>query len=233
MIVVLLTFEGIAPGETMSARALGTSIGSALALLAYLIWPTWEHGRVRPALADMLDAYRRYFVAVLNDSSRVRSDIRALARSARTNAQASLDRLRGEPRRDARLIALAEGVFANGNRFIRAAMALEAARQGPVELPARASATGFVARVDTDLQQIIGSLRSGQPAHRDAGLRAEQRTLAKAIETAASSDEERALAAAWIEASDRIVDSTGTLAHLLLRREKGEGRRERDEPGAA
>jgi uncharacterized membrane protein YccC len=229
MIVVLLTFEGIAPGETMSARALGTSIGSALALLAYVVWPTWERGRVRPALAEMLDAYRRYFVAVLDDRSRVRSDIRALARSARTNAQASLDRLRGEPRRDARLVALAEGVFANANRFIRAAMALEAARQGPVQLPARATATGFVARVDTDVQKIVASLRSGETLNRDAGLRNEQRALTKAIEDAAASDDERALAAAWTEASDRIVDAIGTLAHLLVKRERGEGRGEKVE----
>jgi uncharacterized membrane protein YccC len=215
LIVVLLTFEGIAPGETMSARALGTSLGSALALLAYLVWPTWERGRVRPALADMLDAYRHYFVAVLEDSVRVRRDIRALARSARTNAQASLDRLRGEPRRDPHLVALAEGVFANANRFIRAAMALEAARQGPVQLPARAAVAAFVAAVDATQARIAQALRAGTPVHRDTTLRAQQRAMAAAAESAASDDDERALAAAWTEASDRIVDSINTLAHLL------------------
>jgi uncharacterized membrane protein YccC len=215
LIVVLLTFEGIAPGETMSARALGTGIGSALALLAYVVWPTWERGRVRAALAEMLDAYRRYFLAVLNDSSRVRADIRAQARSARTNAQASLDRLRGEPHRDARLVTLAEGTFANANRFIRAAMALEAARQGPVQLPARAAATEFAGRVDAELTRIVTCLRNGEALHRDSGMRAQQRELAQSIERATRTDEEQALAAAWIEASDRIVDCIGTMAHLL------------------
>jgi uncharacterized membrane protein YccC len=227
LIVVLLTFEGVAPGETMAARALGTSLGSALALLAYLIWPTWERGRVQPALADMLDAYRRYFAAVLDDSQRVRSDIRALARSARSNAQASLDRLRGEPRRDSRLVALAEGVFANANRFIRAAMALEAARLGPVQLPARPAAAAFAARVDADLKRIVDSLRAGAMAHDDAGLRNELRVLSRAMEAAAGSEDERTLAAAWAEAGDRIVDSVRTLEHLLHksgRGEKGEGR---------
>ena len=215
LIVVLLTFEGIAPGETMAARALGTSVGSALALLAYLVWPTWERGRVRPALADMLDAYRRYFLSVVEDSMRVRLDIRRLGRSARTNAQASLDRLRGEPGRDPRLVATAEGIFANANRFIRAAMALEAARQGPVELPARAAVTAFAARVDRDVSAIAAALRSeGAPPH-DAELRSAQRSLATAVETAARSDDENALAAAWIDASDRIVDSINTLVHLL------------------
>jgi len=220
LIVVLLTFEGVAPGETMAARALGTSLGSALALLAYLAWPTWERSRVRPALADMLDAYRRYLMAVLDDRLRVRSDVRALGRSARTNAQASIDRLRGEPRRDPRLVALAEGVFANGNRFIRAAMALEAARQGPVQLPARATAAAFVARVDADLAHIVDNLRHGGTVERDGGLRDEQRALARVMESAAGNDEERALAAAWSDAGDRIVDSVGTLTHLL-EKEKG------------
>jgi uncharacterized membrane protein YccC len=215
LIVLLLAFEGMAPGETMTARALGTSIGSALALFAYVVWPTWERGRVRPALADMLDAYRRYFLAMLNDSSRVRADIRAQARSARTNAEASLDRLRGEPLRNARLVALAEGTFANANRFMRAAMALEAARQGPVQLPARDLATTFAERVGGDLAAIAACLRSGETLHRDAGLRAQQHELAQSIERAARTDDEQALAAAWIDASDRIVDSIGTLAHLL------------------
>jgi len=215
LIVVLLTFEGMAPGETMPARALGTSIGSALALLAYVVWPTWERGRVRLALADMLDAYRRYFLAVVEDSTRVRVDIRRLGRSARTNAQASLDRLRGEPGRDSRLLATAEGIFANANRFIRAAMALEAARQGPVQLPARAAVTEFAARADASVSEITSCLRTGGAPRFDAGLRAAQRTLAAAVEAAASGDDEHALAAAWIDASDRIVDSVDTLVHLL------------------
>jgi uncharacterized membrane protein YccC len=223
LIVLLLAFEGMAPGETMTARALGTSIGSALALFAYVVWPTWERGRVRPALADLLDAYRRYFLAMLNDSSRVRADIRAQARSARTNAEASLDRLRGEPLRNARLVALAEGTFANANRFMRAAMALEAARQGPVQLPARDLATTFAERVGRDLTHIAACLRSGENVRRDAGLREQQHELAQAIERAARTDDEQALAAAWIDASDRIVDSIGTMAHLLEKGSRAEG----------
>jgi uncharacterized membrane protein YccC len=224
LIVVLLTFEGIAPGETMAARALGTSLGSALALLAYIAWPTWERGRVRPALADMLDAYRRYFLSVVEDSTRVRIDIRRLGRSTRTNAQASLDRLRGEPGRDPKLLATAEGIFANANRFIRAAMALEAARQGPVQLPARAAVAEFAARADANVAAIASCLRSGGAPPFDAGLRTAQRALAAAVEAAAQGDDERALAAAWIDASDRIVDSINTLVHLLdVKRLRAEG----------
>jgi len=215
LIVLLLSFQGVAPGETMTARAIGTSIGSALALLAYVVWPTWERGRVRPALADMLDAYRRYFLAVIQDSMRVRVEIRRLGRSARTNAQASLDRLRGEPRQDPRLLTLCEGIFANANRFIRAAMALEAARQGPVALPARAAVNEFAARVDSAVGTLANCLRDGGAMPIDLDLRNSQRALAAAVQADAHSDEEIALAAAWVDASDRIADTVNTLAHLL------------------
>ena len=217
LIVVLLSFEGLAPADTMSARAIGTSLGSALALAAYLVWPTWERGRVRPALADLLDAYRQYFLAVLGDDARVRAEVRAASRSARTNAQASLDRLRGEPRRDPRLLTLAEGIFANANRFVRAAMALEAARQHAAELPARTAAEMFASQVDAALAAIAHTLRDYASLQTGTGLRAEQRKLATAIDAAAIDESGRMYGAAWIDASDRITDSVDTLAHLLLR----------------
>lgn len=217
LIVVLLTFEGISPAETMSARAIGTGLGSVLALLAYLLWPTWERGRFRGALADMLDAYRHYFLAVLANDTRVRADVRSASRSARTNAQASLDRLRGEPRVKPSLVAIAEGVFANANRFVRAAMALEAIRQDSGAVPARDRALAFSAQVDADLTRLAQCLRSATVTHVDRRLRAAQGDLSVALSSAAVSDNERVLAAAWIDASDRITNSVDTLAHLLSR----------------
>ena len=215
LIVVLLTFEGISPSETMAARALGTSLGSALALLAYIAWPTWERGRVRSALAEMIEAYQRYFLAVLADDQRVRADVRAATRAARTNAQASLDRLRSEPRPERPLVALAEGIFANANRFLRAAMALEAARLHSGEVPARAHVAAFARHVDANLAAVAQALRARAPLDRDTSLRGEQRALTAELASASASDAQRVLAAAWIEGSDRITDSVNTLAHLL------------------
>jgi uncharacterized membrane protein YccC len=215
LIVVLLTFEGISPGETMIARAIGTSLGSALALLAYILWPTWERGRVRASLGEMLDSYRRYFSALVDGSPRVRTDVRSASRSSRTNALASLDRLRGEPRRDPRLVALAEGVFANANRFMRAAMALEASRQNSTNLPAHAQIMAFAGHIDSELEKLSESLRAASPAYVDNTLRTQQRALATALEAAASNETEHVLAAAWIDASDRMTDSIDTIGHLL------------------
>jgi len=216
LIVVLLSFAGMSPADTMSARAIGTSAGSALALLAYIVWPTWERGRVGATLADLLDAYRRYFGAVLGDDSRVRVDVRAASRRARTNAQASLDRLRGEPRRDRRAIALAEGVFANANRFLRAAMTLEALRQSTPAAKPHAASLRFAERVDAILLDLAQHLRDGTAVTNHSGLRPLQSDLQVELETA-TMESGRVRAAAWIDASDRITDAVNTIAHLLLR----------------
>ena len=115
---------------------------------------------MRGALADLLDAYRQYFLAVAGDDTRVRSEVRALSRRARSNAQASLDRLRGEPwRRD--LVATVEGVFANANRFLRAAMALEAMRQSAAPLSDRKAVETFAASVDAATNSLARVLRYG------------------------------------------------------------------------
>lgn len=217
LIVVLLSFEGLSPAETMSARAIGTSFGSGLALLAYLLWPTWERGRVRTSLADLLDAHRRYFLSVLADDEHARIEARRAGRSARTNAQASLDRLRGEPRRDAQLMQLAESVFANANRFVRAAMALDAAYQN-VRLRQRHDETrAFALDVDNTLERLAQALRETTVPQPGPNLREQQVALAGILTKGPATPEQRLLADAWIDASDRIADSIDTVAHLLAR----------------
>ena len=215
LIVILLSFEGLAPGETMMARAIGTSLGSALALIAYIVWPTWERHRIQPALAEMVDAYRKYFLAVLGDAARVRAEIRRAARGARTNAQASLDRLRNEPRRYRADVAAAEGVFANANRFIRAAMALEAIRQHEGPVPAHDEIRDFSRHVDANLDPVIRGLREQTPIRPDTtALRSAQTRLVHALNSSNMHDNDVQVAA-WIDASDRITDSVDTLAHVL------------------
>ena len=41
-VVVLLALLGLPADQTAIARLAGTGVGAALALLAYLLWPTWE-----------------------------------------------------------------------------------------------------------------------------------------------------------------------------------------------
>jgi uncharacterized membrane protein YccC len=217
LVVILLSFEGIAPGETMIARGIATAIGCALALAGYVIWPTSETRRVTDALATMIDAYRAHLDALLQGDSATRAAARSAARSARTNAQASLERLRGEPRRDRALLALGESLFAHANRFIRANMALEAVLDDAPSLPARDAVLAFSARVDASLASIAAALRhGGAPAVER--LRNAERALAAALDALPADDAERDVGVAIADAFDRITDSVDTLAHLVRQR---------------
>lgn len=220
LVVILLSYDGIAPGATMYARGIATAVGSALALLAYALWPTWERQRVRPALATMLDAYRSYFATLPQDDVAAHAAARTAARSARTNAQASIDRMRGEPRRDRRLLVLAEGVFANANRFVRACMALEALLLDARTLPDRERLLAYSARLDAALSALAASLRDETPPPDLRGLREDERAIAEHLEAAAG-DDQAGVAAAVVEAFDRMTDSVDTLAHVLRQGTRG------------
>ena len=65
MIVLLIATTGVPPMQVIVARAINTSFGVLLAMLAYIAWPTWEKANVSSTLADMLDAYRVYFQFVI------------------------------------------------------------------------------------------------------------------------------------------------------------------------
>ncbi len=214
LVVILLSFDGIAPGGTMVARGIATSAGSALALSAYALWPTWEHSRVRPALAAMLDAYRQYFITLPHDDGAAYASARTAARSARTNAQASIERMRGEPRPDRRLLGLAEGTFANANRFVRACMSLEALLQDARRLPEREHVLAFAEHIDASLLALVASLRGGTLAPEPGPLRKAERALASRIE-AAVGEQDAPVAAALVESFDRMTDSIDTLAYVL------------------
>jgi hypothetical protein len=162
----------------------------------------------------MLDAYRRYFATVMAGDEAARTRARTAARSARTNAQASLDRLRDEPGRDRHLHALASGAFANANRFVRASMALEAARLHDAPLPAHGEVLEFAARLDARLAELAGCLREGT-VPRGGSLRRQERALAAVLGASPGGD---SASDAVADAFDRMTDSLDTLAHLLRQR---------------
>ena len=65
LVVTLTSFAGASPEATIAERGIGTLLGGALALGAYALWPTWERTQTPTVLADLLDAYRRYYGAVI------------------------------------------------------------------------------------------------------------------------------------------------------------------------
>ena len=213
-VVILLSYEGVGSSAAVVDRVINTALGCGMALLAYVAWPTWERGRARAALAVMLDAYASYLRALAQpDQRNAHHETRSAARTARTNAQASLDRMRSEPATPAELLALARTLFANGNRLARTAMTLEAMVDDLATLPAPAEIRHFVEQCANTVQAIATALREQRGMDTLPDLRTRQRTLVALLEGA----DDRAAAESLARLSDRLVDNVNTLAHVVNR----------------
>jgi uncharacterized membrane protein YccC len=217
-VVILLAFEGVDSGVAVTDRVINTVLGCGMAMLAYLAWPTWERGRARDALAEMLNAYAGYLRALAVPEQRdAQRETRSLARTARSNALASLERMRAEPGTPQSLLELARALFANGNRLARTAMALEALGDEPASRPA--AVNGFVATCADTVQAIAAALRGQRAADALPDLRALQQALRATLQQAGGYAEAESL----IRLSDRLTDNINTLAHVLRRAQSAAG----------
>ncbi len=218
-VVILLSFEGVDSGVAVMDRVVNTALGCGMAMLAYVVWPTWERTHARAALADMLDAYAGYLRALARPGQGdVRREARTLARLARTNAQASIERMRVEPATPSALLELARALLAHGNRLARSAMALEALGDASPSRPAAASA--FVATCADAVQSIADALREQRAPDGLPDLRALQQALAGSlVQTEAPAEAE-----SLIRLSDRLTDNINTLAHVLRRAQAAAGK---------
>ena len=134
-VVFLLAFAKLPELSAVTYRLTATVIGGGLAFVAYLVWPTWESRLVGPQLADLLDAQADYSEAVLAvladpkgaDRRRI-GELRSIARRARSNAEASLERMAAEPTRANRWVPLsldkATSVLAAARRVAFAVLTL-------------------------------------------------------------------------------------------------------------
>jgi hypothetical protein len=180
-------------------------------------------------LADMLDAYRRYVDMVMMgflDPDHVQAgelhEARLAARLARSNAEASLDRLRHEPRRSQEEVDLADGIMASSHRFIQSAMALETGSDThaePIQIPALREMAGDI---DIMLQGLSDALRH-QRRSLDAipDLRADQSALIAAAhikegEQDVGGETDYRLAAITPQ-TERMTNSLDTMAYLIQR----------------
>ncbi len=213
-VVILLSFEGVDSSSAVMDRVINTALGSLLALLAYVLWPTWERGRARAALSDMIDAYADYLYSLSRPERRDgRREARTAARTARSNAQASLDRMRSEPATPTALLELANALFANSNRLARTAMSLEALIDDHPSLPEQAEMCIFVSHTASALHEIASALRAQRNPEHLPDLRSLQRSYAALLNMA----EDRAAAELLKRISDRLVDNVNTLAHITGR----------------
>jgi uncharacterized membrane protein YccC len=175
MIVLLVAMTGVAPKDVISARAINTAIGGVLSMAAYALWPTWEKTQVGAALADMIDQYRAYFRAVLaayTDGPAADLDsIRVRGRRARSNAEASVDRMSGEPGIGARELNVLNAILVNSHSLAHAAMSMEAGLYRTQTVPPRPATLAFAEQVDRTLAAVSAPAyaAAGRPARSPPG----------------------------------------------------------------
>jgi uncharacterized membrane protein YccC len=228
-VVILLSFDGVNSGVAVMDRVINTTLGCSMALLAYVAWPTWERGRARAALARMLEGYADYLAALAQPSQRTaHRETRTAARTRRSNAQASIERMRAEPATPPELLKMARALFANGNRLARTAMALEALIDDNNALPEQVETGNFIELVANTLREIADALREQRAPIDLPDLRALQQTLVVLL----LMSENRASADLLTRISDRLVDNVNTLAHVVQQSvATPDGRRSRSRPG--
>ena len=219
--VILLISAGQSSAiSTVENRGFDTLIGGGLAILAYLLWPTWEAGTLQAATADRFEAIRRYLSAVLNayldPDARDPAALERLAgatRRAQSCVAASLTRARGDPARSRPDIGSYAGIVSAGRRIVAGSHALAShlrdARQ-QVAVPAAAPIAG---EIDQAMSELVRSIRTGEPPRQIPDLRRAHRRLT--VDTAqgqALADRRGAIMAALL---DPLVDGINTAADLL------------------
>jgi uncharacterized membrane protein YccC len=221
LIVFLVGMTGVSASLVISARAQNTAAGGLLALFAYWIWPTWEKTQVREAFARLLDSYRAYFNGIVENykqgagsESPQLDSLRLAARLARSNAEASAERLSAEPGVPRALLRQFVAMLATSHRLIHALMALEAGISRSNPAPPRPAFHPFAKDVDLTFYFLSAGLRGSPYVRRQLpDLREDHRRLI------ASGDPRTERYALVNVETDRITNSVNTLeeqiSHLL------------------
>ena len=211
LVVLLIAITGVAPAAVMPARALNTVLGGAIALVAYWVWPTWERTQAPEAMAAMLDAYRDYFRVVRQayeqPEAKLDHDLdrtRLAGRRARSNLEASVDRMSVEPRAAEERVRLLAGMLASSHRLAHALMALEAGLALKRE-PAPREFRVFADGVELTLYYLAAVLRgSGMERHALPDLREQHHDFAQTGSGLA------------VVETDRITNSLNTLGEQVF-----------------
>jgi uncharacterized membrane protein YccC len=214
-IIFVVAFAGIPESRTALDRVLDTTIGATLTLVVYALWPSWERSTLPDTTAALIDGDRTYlhnmfeswFQPGADDEELVRST-RAQARVARTNAEASVQRVLFEPTRHRVGFGTADatGLLASLRRFADGALALEAHFEEdkpavPPEAPALAN------ELDAALAELASATRERRAPVGLPPLRETQQALASRVGRGAVLAEE----------TDRMVNSIGVAADILER----------------
>jgi len=223
LVVLLIGLTGVSAQDVIAARAINSIAGGALALTAYWLWPTWERYRINENVARLLDAYRDYFRVISEaylkpDAPPLSLDTaRQACRLARSNLEASVDRLSAEPYPSQ--ISALNDMLASSHRLVHALMALEAGLYQSQFVTPRDAFRKFSHDVERTLYFLAASLR-GSAIH--PGDLPDLREDHHALLRSGDSHVER-YALVNIE-TDRVTNSLNTMREQILAWTVGQGR---------
>jgi uncharacterized membrane protein YccC len=254
-VVVLLAILGLPPGPTAVARLIGTGIGTGLALLAYVLWPTWAGSSASEKLARLFALQGTYAATLLRaytrpeDAGAGRLALRIALRRARIDADASADRLAGEPDHPPMTGRLARSLTSAAHRITQATITLTAALALHEAAPARPGdaalrpqldrladdveeATALLARAVRELGTTSGPLAGPVAFPPLPQLRVRQQQIWQPAQMTAAPAADGSGAASSLEAgpaegaglfaaTDGLVDAINTVAHVLRGGEQG------------
>ncbi len=218
-VIFLLAYGGLPEHTATIDRLEATAVGGALAMIAYIVYPSWGHALVPERVAASFAAQRRYTRLVLaayldpaQRDDRALHDAQLASWLARSNAEAAVDRLLSEPvRPQALTVRAALGTLAAGRRFGLAGLGLHA-RIPTVPFEPRAPFAALDTAFDEALGRIVEGLRSRTYGFAFPELRATQIALRDAL-----LDQPSDLASAVIAETDLMVDALNTVAFVLGR----------------
>jgi len=155
--VLVLIEAGSPEGATIILRLENTLMGVAIAIFAYLIFPSWSGNRLLPALTTMIETQRAWTAQVLTGLLNGQSDAQA-SRSAGRNsrdallaAQPLVDQANLEPHRAACDPNAAFSLIYACHRAAVATLALEVVTRQPLALRDHERVHQTVNRIDDDL----------------------------------------------------------------------------------
>ncbi|MGC2658030.1 MAG: FUSC family protein [Bryobacteraceae bacterium] len=216
LVVLLISFTGIQPGAVILARGLNTAAGGILALIAYALWPTWERTQIRDMLAQLFDSYRDYFRLVVNMCVSAHlpdaelDQARLQWRAARSNAEASVDRVSGEPNVSPTQMSNLNSILASSHVAIYSITALEAGFRRIHPRCAPAVFLKFANDVEFTLYDLSANLRNAPAAFTQwPVLRDDYNEIA---DIADSDPQARFI----VEEADRLTNTFNTLREKVL-----------------
>jgi len=169
-VVFLMSLVGEPQSSVAAARVLNTAIGSALALCAYIVWPTWTPRGMREVLATMLDRQAAFLHALLTAYEDPEAadmewleELRTSTRRARSNAEAIMEKTFADPSgRHPIAWRTAMGTLAANRRIALAALTLRAGLQS--EASGAVPAIGPLARsVSSSMHALATTVRGESP----------------------------------------------------------------------